>query len=299
VVFAAIGFTQQFGAPDLLAVFKNGNYAMMAGSVGGLIRISGCFSETSGWSAYSLGLLAFSQSLWIDGYRPKFSGFVAVATLGFLLISTSGTAYGGLALLSACVYGAFLYRKIRRQSYARDHIYIWALWLGLLALILILLFVPQVVQIVVDFFDTTVGNKLESSSGVERSSWTAQAWSNVISTYGLGTGLGTNISSNFVALLISNTGWFGTLLYVLFMYQSLFGTPSSKRGDAAPDVDWRVIRAGRWGMVGVLSAAVFSARVFDLGVPFFMYAAAAGYYQLVVSKQGVQTLSAFKTRTAA
>jgi hypothetical protein len=272
IILAIINSLQQFGFPDILVFLKNGNYTIHGGSVGGLIRISGGFPETSGWSAYSLGLLGFTQALWIKGYRTKISAPITLATLFFLLISTSGTAYGGLAVLFLVIYTTVAYRYFTNQKNENDSVYIYALLAFFILAITLILFKPDTLNIISNFIDTAISGKAESESGRTRSSWNHHAWLNFIDTYGFGTGLGTNISSGFITLLPSNTGWFGTLLFGLFIFRSL------SQEDGNNDKNHQaLISAGKWGMIGILSAAAFSARVFDLGMTFYLFAAATAF----------------------
>jgi hypothetical protein len=274
VFMAFLNMLQQFGVPDLLFIFKNGAYVIHGGSVGGLVRISGAFPETSAWSAYTLGIFGFVQALWANGYRVNVSAPLTILTLVFLLLSTSGTAYGGLAIMFGMIYTLLFYRRLTGVVHEREQIYFWGLGVLVFLLMAVMLFSPHIFTVVLDFFELTVVGKSSSESGQTRASWNINAWQNVIDTYGFGTGLGSNISSGFTALLFSNTGWFGALLFGMFLKKSFFENISS-----LSDANRALVIAGRWGMVGVLSAAIFSARVFDLGMPFFLFAAAAGHFQ--------------------
>ena len=99
---------------------------------------------------------------------------------------------------------------------------------------------PHVFTRVAEFAQATVLSKMQSSSGVERNSWNQQAWSNFRDSYGLGVGLGSARASGFALVLLSNVGLAGTLT----------GWP-------------------------LASATAHSAAVFDLGIAFYVFAAAA------------------------
>ncbi|MEJ0022943.1 MAG: hypothetical protein WDN76_05520 [Alphaproteobacteria bacterium] len=86
----------QAGA-DFLDVFRNGLYAQLDQSTAGLRRVAGIFPEASVYAAYGFMLLVFNVELWLRGILPRWSGTGAVAMATILLISTSSSAYIGLA----------------------------------------------------------------------------------------------------------------------------------------------------------------------------------------------------------
>jgi hypothetical protein len=108
---------------------------------------------------------------------------------------------------------------------------------------------------------------MDSSSALERGSWNAQAWQNFIDTWGVGTGLGSARASSYPLVLASNLGVLGLLLYAAFLAHVFFGTT---QGAVEP-----IVGASRRAVLAALIAACISAVVFDLGLAFYAYAAAA------------------------
>ena len=114
--------------------------------------------------------------------------------------------------------------------------------------------------------DVSVLQKSQSDSAIERGSFNIQAAKLFGETYGLGVGLGSTRTSNYVYLLLSNLGVVGTTLFVLFVAALALVRP---RGDLAPE-DRRIAAAARVGVLGALVPAVLIATIFDLGPLFYV-----------------------------
>jgi hypothetical protein len=258
------------GLPGILAYVRTGNYAIFdAYEEAGLMRVQGTFSETSAFSAFTLPLFAFALSLWLQRVRSVYSGSIALASLSLLLISTSTTAYAALAVYScafAVVLGtrAYLHGQVPRVGALLG----WAVAICLGTLVIGLVR-PEILARVSEFAKLTVLSKLDTSSGFERSSWNRQAWANFRDTFGLGVGLGSARASGFALVLLSNVGVVGTLLFAAFLWATCRGLPGEFTEESA------VPRASRHAVLAALAAAFVSGAVFDLGVAFYAFAAAA------------------------
>lgn len=260
------------GLPSLLAWARNAGYAVMVGgTVGGLQRISGTFAESSAFSAFTLPLLAFAASLWHDGVSRRRAGWVAALSLSLLLLSTSSTAYAGLALYAALLWVAAAARALTGAGPVRIGPVAAALWAVAVVACVLVLWRPDTVDTVMTFIDTTLVRKLESSSGLERSSWNQQAWTNFIDTAGVGIGLGSGRASSHPLVVLSNLGVAGALLFVAFVWR-VFTTPANPGAQQIADMP--ITRAARRAFVAALVAAAMSATVFDLGLAFYAFAAA-------------------------
>ena len=255
------------GVPSVLQYVRNAGYAILVGGeIGGLLRISGTFAETSAFSAFSLPLFAFCASLWAAGVRKRESGVLAAATLLLLLGSTSSTAYASLAVYAVCLGAAAGLRAL--WTTPRFGTVALLLWSAAVAVCLVLLLRPEIGQRVLDYLQLTLVRKMDSSSALERGSWNAQAWQNFIDTWGVGTGLGSARASSYPLVLASNLGVLGVLLYAAFLAHVFFG--ATQGGEVDP-----IVRASRRAVLAALIAACISAVVFDLGLAFYAYAAAA------------------------
>jgi len=266
IVSHALGF-------DALSFTKTAQFADLTGEeLGGLVRISGTFSETSAFSTFSLPLFVFCLNLWMLGWRPKLAGALAVATAGMLLISTSGSAYVGLAgYLVVLLFSRP--NLVTRAAAARKHrMWIIAACTGLLGALYVVLFLPAIAHALIDFVDTTVLSKAGSSSGVERMGWNAQGMTNFFDTYGIGVGLGSIRASSFLVVLLGSLGVVGTFCYAMFVGKSLLSPVSTDY----PFTERAVCYAARHAVMAALIVVSISGSVFELGSCFYLFAAAAG-----------------------
>jgi hypothetical protein len=259
------------GFPKLLPYLRTANYAMFdAYEEAGLVRIQGTFSETSAFSAFTLPLFAFCANCWLNRERPTYSGTLALLSLVLLLSSTSGTAYTSLAAYLVGVLILMAWRSLRgsgEQSHAATLAAAGAI-VGIVSSY-VLCFEPRVLHRIGEFFQVTVLNKLQSQSGVERTSWNEQAWQNYLDTWGIGVGLGSARASSFLLVLLSNLGTIGICTFSGFLFELLRSDPGT-----GPQ-QMPISSASRHAAVASLIAASVSGGVFDLGVVFYIFAAAA------------------------
>ena len=266
------------GLPATLTYVRNA-YALfdayeIAGT--GLMRIHGTFSETAAFCAFTLPLFAFTFSLWMSSVRSLYTGTLSLLLLTFLLLSTSTTAYVGLALYGFILLFVLTYRGYVRGTVPRIGLLVSGALLAAALVGSFFVLDTAIGRKLEDYFAITVFNKLDSASGVERSEWNRQAWSNFIDTYGIGVGLGSARASSLPLVLLSNFGLLGTLAFGAFL-KRLF-RPVSSTPETSATID-----AARQAVLGALSAGLVSCTVFDLGITFYAYAAAASYQPLVES----------------
>lgn len=258
---------------DVLSIFKTAQFSMLSGvELDGLVRISGTFSETSAYAAFTLPLFVFCLNLWLVGYRPRLAGALAVAAGVLLLLSTSGTAFVGLGGYLAVL----LFSKpglISSTAVARKRrMWTISVCMGVLATIYAILFMPAVVNVLSGFFDSVVLSKAGSSSGVERMSWNTQGITNFFDTYGIGVGLGSIRASSFLVVLLANLGVVGVVCFGMFVARSVLVPVSADY----PFDERAVSYAARHYMISTLICASASAGVFELGSLFYLSAAAVG-----------------------
>ena len=272
-IVAVLGLMEfEFGVVGPVALLKNGAYAVFDNyEIGGLVRITGAFSESSAFAGFTMPLLAFVGSLWRSGFKRQMTGPLALLLLALLLFSTSTTAYVALV-----AYTVFLALTAAWQGIVpgRQPLVLgWGTALcgaSVAAACLALLLAPEAFATVWQFLDAVVMRKLETESGVERSSWNAQAWLNTMDTRGLGAGLGSVRASSFPFVLVSNVGFLGAGLFLAFVVRAAVPPGGPVDGDVA------ITRlAARHAMLAALIAASLAAAVFDLGPTFYAFAAAA------------------------
>lgn len=260
------------GHPEFLSFIRTGGYAQLYNNVeGGMKRIVGSFTETSSFSAYSCALLGFFTSLWMQHYRPRLSGLLALATLIAMAFSTSSTAYVAIGVLlsffvASDIFAVLLNRKPRRLVFI-----VVATPLVLFTLLAIILAKPGIIDAVITVLDETVFNKASTASGIERFAWNSRAWEGFLDTNGIGIGIGGGRASSYPLILLSNVGLLGTLGFGAFVYKVL-----SRRNFYPADDDERAIGiACRWAFAASLIASSISAGVFELGVLPYLSASAA------------------------
>lgn len=257
--------------PPLLQYARNANYVIFnGGEIGGVVRITGTFSEASAFSAFTLPLFAFTTTLWLRGIRPRLTSVLAAASLAFLLLSTSTTAYAGLLAYVVCIGTVLAWKGLTHGVWLRYRAIVPATVVAVMMLCGLALFDSSAAKALVNFFDLTLFNKLQSASGMERSAWNYQAWLNFIQTYGLGVGLGSARASSYPLVLLSNIGMVGALLYVVFLMR--LRPVTGVHADATRQA---VSAAARQAVLAALFAAAVSASVFDIGMAFYAFAAAA------------------------
>jgi len=259
------------GLPPLLPYVRTGGYQIYDSyELGGLVRIQGTFAEASHFANFTLPLFAFAFATWLyTPRRPRWVGVLTVALLGLLVASTSSTAYTGLVmylglfavLRASSILSRRLVPRVRTPALVVGSLVSLAVGVALLD--------TDVFQRIYDYFDSVLLRKFQTSSGEDRMALNRQAWQNIVETYGLGVGLGTARASSFPFVVLSNLGALGTLLFGGFLYQ-VFRARPDEGGALNP-----VSQAARHALVAALSGALASGFVFDLGVAFYAFAAAA------------------------
>jgi hypothetical protein len=214
------------GMSALLEPFRNANYAFLTDvDISGVKRVVGLTPEASVYGpicvdfAAAIGLL---RTLYPKGRERFLATVVAVSLVAMALLSTSSTAYGGLAVLVL----AYTLNWIRRAFFSsplgqREVVAELLVGLGaMIALLAVVLVHPSLFDPLLNLIDEIVLNKPLSSSFVERSHWNAVAWNTVASTWGLGVGLGSTRTSNWFAAIMSNTGLLGAAFMGTFLVQT-------------------------------------------------------------------------------
>jgi hypothetical protein len=256
---------------EILSFIRNSTYTMLADTeLVGFKRIVGSFVEASTFSYWTLGYFAFTISLWLNGIATRLTLPLSLLSFVALLLSTSTTAYVGLAVFLFVQYlltgMKFLSRPVGREI----NIFIITVPFILSVVVVLICLNDSSAAYVSNLLDTMVLNKLSSYSGIERSSWNSQAIRNFVETFGFGAGNGSVRASSFPIAVISSLGIFGALTYGLFLVTIWVG--QVRPADAALVA---TLRAARSACFAWLIAATASSGFIDLGLPFFAFAAIA------------------------
>lgn len=275
--------------PSLLDYLRTAEgYALSADyALGGLPRIHGTFPEASIFAYYTVPLFAFTLSLWTARAETRYSPYLCCALLVLLLLSTSAMGYVGLFGYLVCYAFAELPRKRIPSILALVAACGVLLILGMYALEL------DATRHLDRFVHATLLDKAASGSGQERGSWNAQAIRNFLDTYGLGVGLGSCRASSFPLVLLSNLGVFGAAMFALFLI-SVCRAPYVDRAQIS-EQDFAVRKAASEAVIACVITGAFGLGMFDLGVSFYLFAAASSSLSAEPRREPLALLTHIRT----
>ena len=230
------------GVGDLLEPIRTASYVMLTEtSEAGFARITGAYSEASGFGGMSLACIAF---VYVDWRRTgsRLSAALTVVLLVLLLLSTSSTAYVGMAVL-ALPLAASLGTRIGRGRLDRPDLAILIVgFAGLIAFLAVLIYNERAFDAFGQLIDTMVINKHSSSSGQERAYWNSKSLEALVDTSGFGLGFGSSRASSWPIAVLSQLGVIGALMMAGLLFVVLRGlgslepwsTPARRCGGRGP-----------------------------------------------------------------
>jgi hypothetical protein len=210
------------GQGDALKVFYTANYGYSAGSIMEARRVLGLTPEPASFGGLAVGsasLLLFLRPVYGPAMRRVWVPLVAWGCVLMGFLSVSSTAYASLFLL----LGLYLFYdtdaisaegKILRKSIRKKAL---SLLLLCVVFVLVLLLSSDFLSYFLDLVNTLLIEKTETTSYVERSSWTAAGIDAFIESYGLGVGVGSVRTSNFFVNILASTGVLGAGLFGSFL----------------------------------------------------------------------------------
>jgi hypothetical protein len=259
-------FTDRFGLSGLLTPFRNATYNLLTDDdILGAKRVVGLMPEAS---AYGPTCLDFAVLLvMLRPYYPQRPQRIACLILSLALLlmsylSTSSTAFVGLAVFGAVYLADLAGRMADRRRYGRASV-TQEIAIGgivILASLLILTFDHKVFDSTIQLFDHLVLDKSGSASFAVRSIWNHVAWQAMLSTGGLGIGLGAARASNWIVAVFSSTGFIGGALMAIFLAQT-FLRPRGRDPYANG-----VTGAYKLALVVPLATMILSASATDFGI---------------------------------
>lgn len=274
------------GATKALDVFRTAGYAYLVEvEMAGVRRTVGLMPEASTFGFYAVfwaGLLLFTRRIYARRAR-NFVVFPLIAACAALaILSTSSTAYAGLVVLGAMhvldtVRRLFDRRTGDRVGVARELAVQFAV--AVLALVVVMA-LDGTREMLLRLVDEVVVQKSRSDSYEERAAWTSQAIEALGATHGLGVGVGSLRTSNYVVNVLATTGWIGLGLFAAFLALVALARP-------ARDGDPRVGELGRGAkliLVPNFAMATLSATTPDYGV------AVAALFGIIVEVTSIQWL---------
>jgi hypothetical protein len=200
------------GMGDALRPIRTANYALLTEAIQqGFWRITGGQPEASAYAAVSLGCLAFTYSYWRKT-GDRYSFWLSLLLLFLLVLSTSSTAYVGLAILCIPV-GLSIIKSLFSKRLEFGQIVVISLGVCGLALILFMVIAkPDFSAPFARLMDDMLFNKLSSSSGQERAYWNYKSLQSFVDTFGLGVGIGSSRASSWPIAVLSQLGILGFVL---------------------------------------------------------------------------------------
>jgi hypothetical protein len=219
------------GMESLLQPFRNADYAYLTGAeIAGQKRVVGFTPEASVYGPICVNfasVILLLRPLFAEGSQRVLATTIGIVLVWMAVLSTSSTAYFGLAVLGL-VYSA---NWVRRAAFSSP--FGWrGLWgellmgLAVIAAVLFLLIAnADLFNPLLNTIDEVVFKKPQSWSFYERSLWNTTAWETVPATWGLGIGFGSTRTSNWVAAIVSNAGLIGAAFMALFLLQTFVSRP--------------------------------------------------------------------------
>ena len=209
------------GAGDVLAPIRTATFALLTDvEQGGFARINGTYAEASAFGGTSLACLAYAFTYWRHSGSPR--GLMCVVVLVVLLIlSTSSTAYAGLAILLAPLAVSLIGSLARGRIESFGLIVAGGVAVAVTVTLFVLVWEPTILEPFEHLFQTTVLEKADSESGRERSHWNERSFSSFFETSGLGIGFGSSRSSSWLVAVVSQLGFVGTALQLALLFPFL------------------------------------------------------------------------------
>jgi hypothetical protein len=219
------------GMESLLEPFRNADYALLAtAEIAGQKRVVGFTPEASAYGPICVEFavpILLLRSLFAEGRQRVLATSIGVGLVVMALLSTSSTAYFGLAAFGP-IYLANWARRAAFSSQLGQRELFSELLIGLgaiAALLFVLIARADLFDPLLNVIDEIIFNKPLSSSFYERSHWNTTAWETIASTWGLGVGFGSTRTSNWFAAIISNAGLVGAAFMALFLLQTFVRRP--------------------------------------------------------------------------
>lgn len=200
------------GAGDVLEPIRTASYAMLTLSTeSGFWRIAGSYSEASAFGSASLACLAFTYTYWrrTGSWLAK---YLAATLFGLVLLSTSSTAYVGLAVISVAVVLPIARSLALKRLASHDMLILTVVSVGALAALAISVQDEEFFSPVARLFDSVIIDKANSTSGQERTYWNLKSLQAFVDTGGAGVGMGSSRASSWPIAVLSQLGLVGSLL---------------------------------------------------------------------------------------
>jgi hypothetical protein len=207
------------GISDILLPIRSAAYTMHTDTtVGGFWRIAGGHPEASTFAGMTFMALAFCLSYWrASGSRLAF--WLALISGGLLVLSTSSTAYGSIAILLLFLGAEITYLAANDRFRRRDAALLGVAAVGVVAIACFAVFNPRIIDPFVDFLYNATFEKSQSASGIARAYLNERSMDAFMATHGIGIGLGSARASSWLVAVLSQLGVIGfSMIGVLALF---------------------------------------------------------------------------------
>lgn len=232
---------------DIFDFFRNALYNQVKQDVGGFARMNGIMAEPSSFAGYGVIYFAFNMELWLRGIDRRMTGAATMLLLAALVVSTSTTAYVGIA-----GYGLVL---AMRQLFAPSTISVsklviitGGLLVALATLLVLALAQPESFLFIEKIYQSMIVNKAESESALVRLMWARQGIDAFWVSGGLGVGVGSFRSSSLGSAILGSMGVIGIVTYAIQitrvlkpLRRSTFVATGDPRTDVGAAAGWAVV----------------------------------------------------------
>ena len=257
------------GLGDLLFPIRTANYTLLTEvSIANFWRIVGAAPEASTFGLGMMSCLAFALTYWRNT-GDRWSLVLAILSFALCLLSTSTTAYAGLAVMGIVQIGLFFRQILRGRLDSRNLAIIAVAPVVVVSLLAIHVVEEKALQPVVKLVDTVLINKASSASGQERDYWNRRSLATLSETHGLGTGFGSSRASSWIIAVISQLGLAGSALMGLAVLVLLRG-PARQTAETKGLQVLALARSARASAFAFLVGGALSGGAADPGVLFFI-----------------------------
>jgi len=205
---------------QLLGFFRNANYAQLDHEYQGFVRITGIMPEASVYAGYGFQMLVITTELWLRGIRAKATGAVSLTMALILLLSTSSSAYVGLAGYAVLLVLRWMIFP-QALGTRKAAILVSCVVGGLAAVLALAVALPHFTAQLQGMLEHMTVDKGSSRSASERGAWARQGFDAFRASYGLGVGPGSFRSSSNITAIIGAMGVIGVVAYVAYLAQVL------------------------------------------------------------------------------
>lgn len=256
-----------------LQFFRNGNYAQVDQIAGGYVRINGIMPEASAFAGYGMFWTILMTELWLRNIMPRRTAPAAMILSLVLVASTSSTAYVSLTLYILVVMLRMVLFPTPTSGRKLLSLIIFVMVL-VVAGALIMLLNPKLANNLYVLLQHLTVDKMNGSSGKQRSFWAYQGFYVFIDSYGLGIGPGSFRSSSLISAIIGSVGVIGTTAFVLYCIKILKPVHSSTYFNPLDPVDATGVAAA-WAAILLLIPLAVTNPSSDPGLSFGLFAGAA------------------------